>query len=61
MLFDARLTGECRSINLLAVDWYGESEFWAALGKVLLSVGLIIFTFIVMVGGNPQHDHFGFR
>ncbi|KAI6080567.1 amino acid permease/ SLC12A domain-containing protein [Hypoxylon rubiginosum] len=48
-------------INLLAVKWYGETEFWAALGKVLLIIGLIIFTFIVMVGGNPQHDTFGFR
>ncbi|KAI1342301.1 amino acid transporter [Xylariaceae sp. FL0016] len=48
-------------INLLAVKFYGESEFWAALGKVLLIVGLIIFTFIVMVGGNPQHEAFGFR
>lgn len=48
-------------INILAVKWYGESEFWAALGKMLLIVGLIVFTFIVMVGGNPQHDHFGFR
>ncbi|KAK6951609.1 hypothetical protein Daesc_006131 [Daldinia eschscholtzii] len=48
-------------INLLAVEWYGESEFWAALGKVLLIIGLIIFTFIVMVGGNPLHDRFGFR
>lgn len=48
-------------INVLAVKWYGETEFWAALGKVLLIVGLIVFTFIVMVGGNPKHDAFGFR
>ena len=48
-------------LNLLAVKWYGESEFWAALGKVILAVGLIFFTFIVMVGGNPKHDVFGFR
>ncbi|KAI1206354.1 amino acid permease/ SLC12A domain-containing protein [Annulohypoxylon truncatum] len=48
-------------INVLAVKWYGETEFWAALGKVLLIVGLIIFTFIVMLGGNPLHDRFGFR
>jgi amino acid transporter len=26
-----------------------------------LIVGLIIFTFIAMLGGNPLHDHFGFR
>ncbi|OTA77264.1 hypothetical protein M434DRAFT_254575 [Hypoxylon sp. CO27-5] len=48
-------------INVLAVKWYGETEFWAALGKVLLIVGLIIFTFVVMLGGNPLHDRFGFR
>jgi amino acid transporter len=34
---------------------------WLALGKVLLIVGLIIFTFITMLGGNPLHDRFGFR
>ncbi|KAH6678637.1 amino acid transporter-like protein [Halenospora varia] len=48
-------------INVFAVKWYGESEFWLAMGKVLLIVGLIIFTFITMVGGNPLHDRFGFR
>jgi amino acid transporter len=34
---------------------------WLAMGKVLLIVGLIIFTFVTMVGGNPLHDKFGFR
>ncbi|KAF1816943.1 amino acid transporter [Eremomyces bilateralis CBS 781.70] len=48
-------------INVLAVKWYGETEFWAAIGKVLLIIGLIIFTFIVMLGGNPKRDRFGFR
>ncbi|CAL3963801.1 unnamed protein product [Diplocarpon coronariae] len=48
-------------INVFAVKWYGESEFWLALGKVLLIVGLIMFTFITMLGGNPIHDRFGFR
>ncbi|KAF2804846.1 uncharacterized protein BDZ99DRAFT_425006 [Mytilinidion resinicola] len=48
-------------LNLLAVKWYGESEFWAALGKALLIIGLIIYTFITMLGGNPKHDRFGFR
>jgi amino acid transporter len=51
----------CSLINLLAVKWYGETEFWAALGKVLLIVGLIIFTFIAMLGGNPIGDRYGFR
>ena len=48
-------------INVLAVKWYGETEFWAAVGKVMLIVGLILFTFIVMLGGNPKGDRFGFR
>jgi len=48
-------------INILAVKWYGETEFWASIGKVMLIAGLIIFTFIVMLGGNPHHDRFGFR
>ncbi|KAF2691104.1 hypothetical protein K458DRAFT_426478 [Lentithecium fluviatile CBS 122367] len=48
-------------INLMAVKWYGETEFWAALGKVLLIIGLIIFTFISMLGGNPLKDRYGFR
>ncbi|KAH9428473.1 hypothetical protein MCOR02_011023 [Pyricularia oryzae] len=48
-------------INVMAVQWYGETEFWAALGKVILTVALLLFTFIVMLGGNPLGDRFGFR
>jgi amino acid transporter len=43
------------------VKWYGKAEFWAAIGKVLLIIGPIIYTFITMLGGNPFHDRFGFR
>lgn len=48
-------------INIFAVKWYGESEYWLSVGKVILAVGLIFFTFITMVGGNPAHDAYGFR
>ena len=48
-------------INVLAVKWYGETEFWAAIGKVMLILALIMFTFITMLGGNPLNDRFGFR
>lgn len=48
-------------IAIFAVRVYGETEFWMAIGKILLAVGLMFFTFITMVGGNPQHDAFGFR
>jgi len=49
------------AVNLFAVKWYGETEFWMALGKVLLIVGLLFYTFVVMLGGNPLGDRFGFR
>lgn len=31
------------------------------MGKVLLIIGLLLMTFITMLGGNPLHDRFGFR
>ncbi|GAW01378.1 General amino acid permease AGP2 [Lentinula edodes] len=49
------------ALNLWTVRYFGESEFWFASGKVILAVGLIFFTFITMVGGNPIHDAYGFR
>ncbi|KAG4444041.1 hypothetical protein IFR05_000501 [Cadophora sp. M221] len=48
-------------INAFAVGWYGEAEFWLSSGKVILILILFSFTFITMVGGNPQHDAYGFR
>ncbi|KAG6883564.1 hypothetical protein C0993_005464, partial [Termitomyces sp. T159_Od127] len=49
------------ALNLFAVRWYGESEFWLAIGKVLLALCMMAFTLITMVGGNPLHDKYGFR
>lgn len=49
------------AVNMFAVKWYGETEFWMALGKVLLIIGLLCYTFIAMLGGNPLKDRFGFR
>ncbi|KAL1700073.1 amino acid permease/ SLC12A domain-containing protein [Schizophyllum commune] len=48
-------------LNAFAVRLYGEAEFYFASGKVILIIGFIIFTFIAMLGGNPEHDRFGFR
>ena len=33
-------------INIFAVKYYGESEFWLALGKVVLIIGLILYTYV---------------
>merc|ERR1711939_767349 len=48
-------------INIMAVGAYGEAEFWLSGGKVILIFSLFFFTFITMVGGNPQGDAYGFR
>ncbi|OQU99968.1 hypothetical protein CLAIMM_05534 [Cladophialophora immunda] len=49
------------AINVVAVRVYGEVEFWLSSGKVFLILILYSFTFIIMIGGNPHHDAFGFR
>lgn len=46
---------------MLAVKYYGETEFWLSTGKLVLIFILFSFTFVTMVGGNPQHDAYGFR
>ena len=51
----------CFVLNVGAVKYYGESEFIMAITKVLLIIGLILLTFITMMGGNPRGDAYGFR
>ncbi|KIA75911.1 general amino acid permease [Aspergillus ustus] len=48
-------------LNVISVSWFGAAEFYIGIFKVLLALGLIFYTFITMVGGNPQHDAYGFR
>jgi amino acid permease len=48
-------------LNTITVRYFGISEFYMSIFKVLLMVGLFFFTFITMVGGNPIHDDYGFR
>ena len=36
-------------------------EFWISSLKVLLILGLFLYTFISMLGGNPLGDRYGFR
>lgn len=48
-------------LNVVAVKYYGEAEFWLSSGKLLLLIMLFCFAFVTMVGGNPQHDAYGFR
>ncbi|KAI9664017.1 MAG: hypothetical protein M1821_007508 [Bathelium mastoideum] len=43
------------------LQFYGESEFWLSIGKILLFLIVFFFTLITMSGGNPKHDAYGFR
>ncbi|KAH7020324.1 AAT family amino acid transporter [Ilyonectria destructans] len=49
------------ALNIFAVKYYGEAEFWLSTGKFFLILLVFSFTFVTMVGGNPQHDAYGFR
>lgn len=51
----------CISLNVVAVKWFGESEFIMASTKVLMLFGLVLLTLITMCGGNPKNDAYGFR
>lgn len=44
------------ALNIYRADLFGEAEFWLALGKILMASGLILYTFVVMLGGNPLHE-----
>lgn len=48
-------------LNIWTVSFFGEAEFWLALGKVSLVLMLLFYTIVTMCGGNPQGDAFGFR
>lgn len=51
----------CSVTQCLDVKIYGEAEFWMSGSKVAFVMLLVIFTFVSMLGGNPQHERFGFR
>ncbi|KAG7194937.1 uncharacterized protein KQ657_004046 [Scheffersomyces spartinae] len=47
-------------LNVWGVNWYGEIEFYSSLAKVLLIIGLMLFSLISMCGGNPKGEAYGF-
>lgn len=48
-------------INLIAVQFYGESEFFFGVIKLSCIIGLIIVGFVIFFGGGPEKDRVGFR
>jgi amino acid transporter len=49
------------AINYLSVGFFGEIEFWLSSVKVLIILGLIIFTLVIATGGGPSHHATGFQ
>lgn len=48
-------------LNLIAVKYYGEIEFWLASVKVIAILVLLILGVAIFFGGTPAHDRVGFR
>lgn len=49
-------------LNIIAVGYFGEAEFWFASIKFLTIIGLIILGFVIMFGGSPNDQgRLGFR
>ncbi|ODV76499.1 uncharacterized protein CYBJADRAFT_165774 [Cyberlindnera jadinii NRRL Y-1542] len=49
------------SLNLVHVKFYGETEYWLALLKVLAILAFFIVSIVVNVGHNSQHEYIGFK
>lgn len=50
------------AINILPVSFFGESEFYVAIIKILCITGLIILGIVIFFGGGPnQHGVLGFK
>ncbi|KAL8650115.1 MAG: hypothetical protein Q9210_004009, partial [Variospora velana] len=47
-------------LNVFTVAIYGEAEFCFASIKIITIVGLIIFAFVIDLGGGPTHNGLGF-
>lgn len=43
------------------IKFFGEFEFWLSSFKVIVVVGIILFSLIIACGGGPNHDATGFR
>ena len=49
------------ALNLSAVSYFGETEFWFASLKIILILILLITSFVIGLGGGPKKDRLGFR
>ncbi|KAI1429025.1 amino-acid permease inda1 [Xylaria sp. FL1777] len=48
-------------LNIVAVSWFGEAEFWFASVKLITIIGLIILGIVLFFGGGPNHEPLYFK
>lgn len=48
-------------INYFGIRFFGELEFWLSSFKVIVIIGIILFSLVLALGGGPDHDRKGFR
>ena len=48
-------------LNIFTVAIYGEAEFIFSSVKIITIIGLLLFAFIIDIGGGPTRDRLGFR
>ncbi|KAK3708634.1 hypothetical protein LTR37_011356 [Vermiconidia calcicola] len=48
-------------LNIIAVSFFGEAEFWFASIKLITITGLILVSIVIFFGGAPDGDRLGFR
>ncbi|KAK0632664.1 amino acid permease/ SLC12A domain-containing protein [Immersiella caudata] len=48
-------------LNIIAVEIFGEAEFWFASIKLITIMGLIIMALVIMLGGAPTRERTGFK
>ena len=48
-------------LNIIAVSFFGEAEFWFASIKLITILGLIIVSIVIFFGGGPNEGRLGFR
>lgn len=61
VLYTAILVAVTIFVNLVAVRYFGETEFVMSMIKITLIIGLIMLGLIIDLGGGPDHDRRGFR
>ncbi|KAK2003003.1 amino acid permease [Colletotrichum falcatum] len=48
------------ALNIFAVEIFGEAEFWFASIKLITIMGLILVSFVIILGGAPNEGRIGF-